>query len=125
MSEKSLHRAVCDYLKYQYKDCMFNTDLSGVRLPIGVASQLKSLRSFRGFPDLAIYESDKEGHKALFIELKSEGTRLFKKDGQPSTPHISEQMSCLLELRMRGYKAEFAIGFESAKKLIDNYLNNK
>ena len=37
-SEKTLHRAVCDYLRYQYPDVIFSTDLSGAtKLTIGQA----------------------------------------------------------------------------------------
>jgi len=125
MSEKTLHQAVCDYIKYQYKDVLFNSDLAGsMKLTIGQAVALKNLRSQRGFPDLVIYEP-RNGHHGLFLELKKEGTKLYKKNGSPANPHIGEQLDCLLELRMRGYCVAFAIGFDNTKQLIDDYLNNK
>lgn len=69
----------------------------------------------------------------LFLELKKEGETLhpgsraknrFKsKDGKEyKTEHLMEQADCLYELRQRGYCAEFAIGFDEAKKIIDEYL---
>lgn len=58
----------------------------------------------------------------LYIELKKDGTRLKKKDGNWATEHIAEQAETLEQLRKEGYKAEFAIGFEQAKKIIDEYL---
>jgi len=123
MSEKTLHRAVCDYLRYQYPYVIFNTDLSGsMRLTMGQAVAIKALRSNRGFPDLVIYEPRYKYH-GLFIELKKEGERLYTKNGRPTSPHIAEQIQCLERLRSRGYKAEFAVGFDQAKELIDNYLN--
>lgn len=62
----------------------------------------------------------------LFIELKREGTRIFKKDGTlVSDSHIREQYDMLEQLRKRGYAAEFAIGFEGAKKLIDDYMKGR
>jgi hypothetical protein len=124
MSEKSLHRAVCDYIRYQYKDCLFNTDLSGIRVTPGLAGQLSSLRSRNGFPDLILYEP-RGKYYGLFLELKKEGTRLYKKNGQPADSHIADQLDCLLELRMRGYCVAFAVGFDNAKELIDSYLNGK
>lgn len=124
MSEKSLQRGVCDYLRYQYPKILFNSDMSGIRLTIGQAVQAKSLRSNDGFPDIMIYEP-KEGYHGLFIELKREGERIFKKDGTPATPHITEQEYCLNLLRVRNYKAEFAIGFNKAKELIDDYLSGR
>jgi hypothetical protein len=123
MSERTLHRAVCDYLKYRYKDVMFNSDLSGAtKLTMGQAVAMKGLRSQRGFPDLQIMEP-RNGFHGLFIELKQEGTKLYNKLGLPATPHIGEQLDCLVELRMRGYMAEFAVGYSEAKNLIDDYLN--
>lgn len=62
----------------------------------------------------------------LFIELKREGTRIFKKDGRlVADEHIREQFDMLAELRNRGYVAEFGIGFEGTKKLIDDYLKGE
>ena len=129
MSEKTLHRQVCDYLRYQYPKVIFSSDLSGAtKLTIGQGKALKNLRSGRGFPDLQIMEPRGKYH-GLFIELKAEGTDLLKKKmvdayGYPmwSTPHIREQHEMLEALEQRGYRAEFAIGFDDAKEIIDNYL---
>ena len=124
MSEKALHRSVCQYLRIAYPDVLFNTDLSGSgKLTIGQATALKSLRSNRGFPDIAIYEPIGHYH-GLFIELKKDGEKLYNKDHLPKTPHIKEQFECNRKLRAKGYYAAFSIGFDQAKRLIDNYLNN-
>ena len=62
----------------------------------------------------------------LFIELKKEGTRIFKKDGRlVADEHIREQFDMLHDLRARGYAAEFACGFDEAKKLIDDYMKGR
>ena len=58
----------------------------------------------------------------LFIELKKDGTRLKKKNGDWANDHIAEQALVLEELQKRGYTAEFAVGFDQAKELIDKYL---
>lgn len=60
----------------------------------------------------------------LFLELKKEGTRLKKKNGEWATEHIAEQAKVLEKLRQRGYCAEFAVGFEEAKRIIDGYLGS-
>lgn len=62
------------------------------------------------------------GQSGLFLELKREKTRLKKKDGTWASPHIAEQAEMLEQLRARGYGAEFAVGFDEAKEIIDNYL---
>lgn len=58
----------------------------------------------------------------LFLELKKEGTRLKKKNGDWASEHIKEQAKVLEQLRDRGYCAEFAVGFDETKKIIDEYL---
>lgn len=120
-SEANLHEAVCNYIRMQYPNVLFNSDMSGVKLTMGQAIKAKKLRSSKGFPDLVIYEP-KHGVHGLFIELKREGESLFKKDGSFKTEHLKEQGDMLINLAKRGYLAQFAIGFEHAKKIIDAYL---
>lgn len=84
-------------------------------------------------------------YHGLYLELKKEGTKLkrekgckkplkivqgrrsfyenkIRKVGDWWDKHIEEQAETLEKLRQRGYKAEFAVGFEQAKKIIDEYL---
>jgi len=120
MSEKTLHKAVCDYLKL--KKVIFNTDMSGIKLTIGQATQAKQLRSHNGFPDIMVFEPRGKWH-GLFIELKKEGIRVYKKNGELSVDkHVRDQAHLHSLLRTNGYFADFAIGFDNAKRIIDNYL---
>lgn len=64
-------------------------------------------------------------YNGLLIELKKEGTRLKKKDGSWATDHIAEQAGMLEMLESRGYKAVFAVGFDEAKSIIDEYLGGR
>lgn len=123
MTEERTHAAVARYMKYQYPWAIFNTDLSGIRLTLGQARKICGLRSSRAFPDVIIYEA-RQGFTALFIELKNEGIKIYRKDGEiVSDPHIREQAEMLKHLEKRGYCARFAVGFDEAKTLIDWYLN--
>lgn len=61
----------------------------------------------------------------LFLELKKDGTRLKKKNGDWATEHIAAQAKMLDELYERGYAAEFVVGFDEAKKIIDEYLGGQ
>lgn len=61
-------------------------------------------------------------YAGLMIELKREGTRLVKKNGDPASDHIREQGEVIEQLRERGYAAGFAVGFDEAKNIIDEYL---
>ena len=57
----------------------------------------------------------------LFIELKAK--TIYKKDGSLlANDHVAEQKTMLEWLETRGYMARFAVGFDEAKKLIDDYL---
>ena len=125
MTEKILHRQVCDYIRAQYPKVMFNSDMSGAtKLTMGQAVAMKRLRSNRGWPDIFLAEPRANFH-GLFIELKPEGTKLYKRDGSHATPHIVEQCECLVQLGCRGYAAAFGVGFDKTKTIIDNYLNLK
>lgn len=123
MSEKSEHQAVCNYIRYQYPDVLFNTDLSGIKMSMGQAMQIKPLRSGKGFPDIMIFEP-RAGKHGLFIELKREGEKLFKKDGKLKSEHLEEQAAMIANLNERGYYATFCIGLDEAKSVIDWYLTN-
>lgn len=121
-AEDNLHLSVARYLRLAYPKVIFNTDLSGIRLTKGQAGRVSVLRSSRAFPDIVIYEPRK-GYGGLFLELKRDGVRVFKKDGTlVADEHVREQAAMLKELEKRGFYASFAIGFVAAQKLIDWYL---
>lgn len=121
LKEENLHLAVCNYIRMQYPEVLFNSDMSGVKLTMGQAIKAKRLRSCKGFPDLVIYEPRGE-HKALFLELKREGEKIYNKNGGLKSGHLKEQDEVMQKLRNKGYACTFAIGFEQAKMYIDNYL---
>lgn len=144
MTEAELQTQVADYLRLQYPGVLFHSDFgSGIKLTMGQAIKQKRQNGGRkSWPDMFIAEpkevartefEDKEksiafsfGHcrYGLFIELKRQGTRIYKKDGTlTANEHIQEQAKMLEELRKRGYKAEFACGFDEAKRIIDEYLS--
>ncbi len=124
--EAILHRQVCDYLRKQYPNVLFTSEASGLRLTMGQAVQMKRLRSCNGFPDLMIFEpkrmSNDREYFGLFLELKADGTKLRNSDGYYATPHLREQRKLLDKLSTRCYFAEFAVGFDEAKRIIDEYL---
>jgi hypothetical protein len=122
--EESLQLAVCNYLRYQYPDVIFTCDLSsGMKLSIGQAVKAKKMKSSRGLPDMMIFEPNKN-YNGLFLELKSKSP--FKKSGELlQDEHLQEQVSILQRLTSNGYRAVFATGFDEAKKIIDQYLNDK
>lgn len=151
MTESDLQVQVAEYLTIQYPDVMFHSDFgSGIKLTPGQAvKQKRQNGGRRAWPDMFIAEPIFEEatgaeatqrwfkavlakneawmlpHCGLFLELKKEGTRLKRKDGSWANEHIAEQSEALESLRQRGYCAEFAIGFDEAKKIIDEYLGGR
>lgn len=136
-SEAVLHQQVADYIRLRYPNVLFHTDYgSGTKLTLGQAVKQKRLNGGRkAWPDLFIAEARPTYHVdsienrrwvegcGLFIELKREGTRIWLKDGSlTKNEHIRQQAEMLDELQSRGYSAEFAIGFDHARQIIDSYL---
>lgn len=124
MTELELQAQVADYIRLQYPDVIFHSDFgSGIKLTMGQAIKQKRLNGGRrSWPDMFLAEP-KGKYSGLFIELKKEGVRIFKKDGKlVSDEHIREQYDMLEQLRRRGYAASFACGFDEAKALIDRYM---
>ena len=126
MSEAELQKQVAIYIRMQYPDVIFHSDFgSGVKLtPWQAKMQTMQNGGRRAGPEMFLAEPVGKYH-GLFVELKKEGTRLKKKNGDWASEHIAEQDAVLSELNDKGYKAEFAIGFEQALNLIDDYLGGK
>ena len=135
MSEHELYVLIADYLRLQYPDIIYRFDLAAdLKLSIGQAKKHKRLQRFRGYPDLFIAKpklmQSKDGMPiythGLFLEIKKEGTKILKKDGEyVADKHIREQAKMLQALERRGYRAMFAVGFEQAKQIIDEYIGRK
>lgn len=126
--EETLHLKVCDYLRKNYPDVLFRTDFSsGMKMTPGQAAKHKKFQKSRAWPDLFIACSDRDGWEikqcGLFLELKAEGTKLYKKNGEMvANKHYREQAEMLKKLRLNGYIAEFAIGYKDAIEQIQQYL---
>lgn len=121
--EYAVCKAIATYLRLQYPSVLFHFDLAGLNLSKAQAGMTKALNG-RGWPDLIICEPSKTGkYKALFIEVKAEGARLYNKPGYPATVHIAEQMDMIGRLKFRGFYACFGVGLDACIKLIENYFN--
>lgn len=149
--ESSLQMRVAEYLCRQYPDVQFHSDFgSGVKLSkVQAVTQLRQNGYRRGWPDMFIAEPkteeyygelirdyDEEHFCGLFLELKADGETLYpgpraKKrfksiDGKEyKNEHLMEQADVLFKLCKAGYAAEFAIGFDEAVRIIDEYLGDK
>lgn len=125
-TERDLVTQVAKYLQRQWPNAPYRFDLAAdLKLSIGQASRHKKLHPKRGYPDLTILVP-MNGKGAQFIELKREGESPVLLNGELSKKaHIQEQAAWHETLRRLGYAADFAVGFEEAKRLIDDYLSGK
>lgn len=127
--EFKLQIDVAKFLTIKYPGVMFRSDLAGIKMTKGQAFQIMRLHNSRGYPDIHIIESATiRGIKyyGLFIEIKLNIEALYKKNGGIRiSKHIQEQHAMLLELRKRGYKAQWGLGWGDIITKIDNYLRHR
>lgn len=121
--ESALHLQIVNYLKLAYPKILFHTDPAGELMTDAMRIRQARL-NIKGvkFPDLQLMEA-RQGYHGLFLEIKKETQRIYLQNGLFAGDHIKRQAETLQMLRDRGYKAEFAKGFQVAKKIIDQYLN--
>ena len=123
--EERLQSQLARYIKLQYPNVVFTSESSGLRVPMGLAVQMKGQRSNHKLPDMIILESN-EKYNGLVIELKKDYKTLYKKDGAfKKSEHIDKQRETLRLLKLQGYMAVFACGFEEAKNVVDYYMRIK
>lgn len=121
--EELLHLKICDYLRKNYPDVLFRTDFSsGMKMTPGQAAKHKKFQKSRAWPDLFIAESNILA-SGLFLEIKAENVIVFKRNGEiRKNKHLIEQDKMLKELRSKGYRARFVIGYKQAIFEIQQYL---
>lgn len=122
-NEENLHLRICDYLRKNYPDVLFRTDFSsGMKMSPGQAVKHKKFQKGRAWPDLFIAESNNFA-SGLFLEIKAEDVIVFNRNGKVrKNKHLIEQDKMLKELRKKGYRARFAIGYNQAIFEIQQYL---
>jgi hypothetical protein len=122
MNEEDEQIQLCDYIRYNYPNVIFNSDHSGIRVGQGLANKVKKLHSENGIPDLNIDEP-RGGWFGLKIELKATGNSPFRVSGMlKDNEHLRKQWKMLMRLELNGYLAGFCTGFDEAKEVIDWYM---
>lgn len=87
--------------------------------------KFKTMGYFRGIVDTFVPVA-KGGYHGLFIELKKEGRKVFKKDGTfyaSGKETHEKQQEFLDDMNKGGYYATFAIGLDEAIDVLDCYMN--
>jgi|ERR1035437_4238931 hypothetical protein len=123
--EYQICKDIAIYMRLQYPKVLFHFDLAGLNLSRAQAGMMKAIQGGRGWPDLFIAQPN-HGYFGMFMEVKKEDTRLYKcsDNSKGTTPHIIEQIECILNLDNKGYYSSFGIGFDNCKRIIDEYLSN-
>lgn len=120
--EYTLQKQICKYISVQYPMSFFISTGISLKLTMAQAIRNKAIQK-DGFkcPDVIIFEP-KGIYHGLFIELKVKP--IYKRSGELlKNEHIEGQQKTINDLNALNYFATFAVGFDEAKKIIDNYLN--
>lgn len=141
-TEQNLQCRVIRYICKEYPDkgIVYSDYAAGVNLTDHQRREMMAQRSEDGMPDIYI-DYPSRGFHGLRIELKAEGTHIYKKDGKTlrKTPytrryirngklfikrgdHLAEQAAVLQKYNQLGYFGRFAIGYDAATQLIDWYF---
>ncbi len=138
-TEENLQVRVCNYIRKHYPLAMFHADYAaGLKLTDWQRIQMMKMRSHDGQPDISLDYPSRDYH-GLRIELKAEGTKIYKKDGttlrkQPYVrryrngtvkrgDHLAEQADTLMKYNRLGYCARFGIGYDATIKLVRWYMD--
>ena len=125
--EYELQKAICQFLRVKYPNVLFKSDTgAGVKLTMPQAVRNKAIQK-DGFkcPDLMIFEPKRNlnffDFCGLFLELKAESP--YNKNGTlKQDMHIQAQWQSILELRSRGYWADFIWSLDQAIEIFEDYL---
>lgn len=122
-TETDLYEQLAQYMNIKHPGVLYHFDLSGVYNPSHKTRNLYARLHKRAWPDMFIANQGRQVFGGLFLELKKDGVRLYKKDGSlRANEHHEEQAAVLEALRAAGYRAEFAVGLEQSIEIIDGYL---
>lgn len=115
--------AFCKWLKLQYPDVKFRSDIqSAGKLSPQMQNIKQIIDPFRAWPDIQIYLK-RGNYCGLQIEMKRMDSGTFLKDGSLSSQkHVQEQAEMISFLRSLGWCCEFAEGFDEAKRIFEEYL---
>lgn len=119
MSESTEQQAVIQWFRFQYPKYRLiaipNGQMIGGRNKFALLAKYKAEGMTNGVSDLFLCVPNK-GYSGLWLEMKDNGKTLSSVS--------KEQALWLADMETVGYKSEWAAGFEQAKEIITNYLNN-
>lgn len=126
--EEQIQKMVAIYIKRQfpYIKYFLSDYAAGLHLTQNQARIRSSMNGDRGWSDMFIpYPS--RGFNGLFIELKKDGTAIYcsrgpRKGKLVADEQIQLEAAFINDMISNGYFARFAVGFDSAQKILDWYF---
>ena len=122
--ELAIQRALVSTLRNEFPlvEDFFNDWAAGAYLTPGQYRSRKELSSGRGWSDLFIpYPS--RGYHGLFLEIKKEGTRIYRRDKQlVADEQIRTEAAFLKRQNDRGYFARFGVGMDGCVRILRWYF---
>jgi hypothetical protein len=124
-AEFAFQKLLCRYISVQYPNVLFISTGTSLKLTAPQQARNGAIQK-NGFavPDLLILQPNKY-YFGLCLELKIETP--FKRDGTikaSKNDHLKNQLETIEKLNALEYYAAFVWDFETAKKIIDDYLKN-
>lgn len=121
-AETKLQIAISQYIRLQYPDVIFTAEASGIFKNQAQAGISAMQRSGSKLPDMMIDEA-RGGYFGLRLEIKTTKKTPYLKDQTlRKDKHVQAQAKTLNRLHKKGYYALFAVGFDHAKRIIDDYM---
>ena len=121
--EDILQRQVIEYLELKYKVTPICMGTEGKKSAYE-RFKFKWMGGRKGVSDLFIPIA-KGVYHGLFIELKKDGAKIFKANGDlyaSNKEHHQRQLDFIEDMIDNGYLGGMCIGFDSAKTFIDTYM---
>ena len=122
--EDLLQRAVIEYCELQYNITPICMGTEGKKSAFE-QFKFKWMGGRKGVSDLFIPVVNSQ-FSGLFLELKRDGAKIYKKDGSlyaSNKKHHERQLDFIKQVVSSGYYGEMCIGFEYTKAIIDHYMN--
>lgn len=120
-AEQKEHIVICKYLAIKYPNLLWwHTPNESKKTPFE-RFLFSEMGGKAGVSDFIILEPNSK-YKGLFIELKASNKKIFKKDG---SCYYESQNKFIKQCNERGFFACFAVGYEDAINIIENYLKIK
>lgn len=135
--ELDVQKRLARHVRKTYPHVIFHSDFgANLDMTEWQAKTNKALQSDDKFPDFTIFApsrriNPKTGRPyiGLALELKKDGETVILKIGKnkgklTSDPHIRAQAKTLRKLNEQGWYANFGIGYEPSKKIVDWFFDN-